>query len=370
MRSRMSERSLPLPVVRRSRLLAATFLLLSLLTGSCLSARGSGDEGTETKQEMSENKREIYLAGGCFWGTEHFLRQIRGVLETEVGYANGDTPDPTYEIVCGDKSGYAETVRVVYDPEVLSTAKLLETFFLAIDPTAVNRQGNDRGTQYRTGIYYSDPADEPVVTAALDRLRTQYSKPIAVEGMPLRNFYRAEEYHQDYLEKNPSGYCHISPALFRKAREANQPRFSRKSKEELQQSLTDLQYEVTQEGGTERAFSHPYDKEFRQGIYVDVTTGEPLFLSADKYDSGCGWPAFSRPISDSLLVERTDLRYGMRRTEVRSKLGEAHLGHVFDDGPRERGGLRYCINGAALRFVPKEEMEKEGYGDYLHLLEK
>lgn len=332
MRSRMSERSLPLPVVRRSRLLAATFLLLSLLTGSCLSARGSGDEGTETKQEMSENKREIYLAGGCFWGTEHFLRQIRGVLETEVGYANGNTPDPTYEIVCGDKSGYAETVRVVYDPEVLSTAKLLETFFLAIDPTAVNRQGNDRGTQYRTGIYYSDPADEPVVTAALDRLRTQYSKPIAVEGMPLRNFYRAEEYHQDYLEKNPSGYCHISPALFRKAREANQPRFSRKSKEELQQSLTDLQYEVTQEGGTERAFS--------------------------------------RPISDSLLVERTDLRFGMRRTEVRSKLGESHLGHVFEDGPQERGGLRYCINGAALRFIPKEEMEREGYGDYLHLLEK
>ena len=127
---------------------------------------------------------------------------------------------------------------------------------------------------------------------------------------------------------------------------------------------------MTQEGGTERAFSHPYDREFREGIYVDVTTGEPLFLSSDKYDSGCGWPAFSRPISDSLLVERTDLRYGMRRTEVRSKLGEAHLGHVFDDGPRERGGLRYCINGAALRFVPKEEMEHDGYGDYLHLLEE
>ena len=343
--------------------------LLLLLPG-CLSAGGRTQDTKQETVEMSDSVREIYLAGGCFWGTEHFLRQIRGVVETEVGYANGSTPDPTYEIVCGDKSGYAETVRVVYDPEVLSTAKLLETFFLAIDPTAVNRQGNDRGTQYRTGIHYSNPADEPVVIAALDQLRTQYSKPIAVEGMPLRSFYRAEEYHQDYLEKNPSGYCHISSALFRKAREANQPRFSRKSKKELHRLLTDLQYEVTQEGGTERAFSHPYDKEFREGIYVDVTTGEPLFLSSDKYDSGCGWPAFSRPISDSLLVERTDLRYGMRRTEVRSKLGEAHLGHVFDDGPRERGGLRYCINGAALRFVPKEEMEREGYGDYLHLLER
>ena len=236
--------------------------LLLLLPG-CLSTGGRAQDTKQETAEMSDSVREIYLAGGCFWGTEHFLRQIRGVVETEVGYANGNTPDPTYEIVCGDKSGYAETVRVVYDPEVLSTAKLLETFFLAIDPTTVNRQGNDRGTQYRTGIYYSDPADEPVVTAALEQLRTQYSKPIAVEGMPLRNFYRAEEYHQDYLEKNPSGYCHISPALFRKAREANQPRFSRKSKEELQQSLTDLQYEVTQEGGTERAYSHPYDKEFR-----------------------------------------------------------------------------------------------------------
>lgn len=349
---------------------------MALVIG-CTAARGSEGSGetiTESDTTMTSQtteRHEIYLAGGCFWGTEHFLAQIRGVLETEVGYANGHTPDPTYEIVCGDDSGYAETVRVVYDPQVLSTEKLLETFFLAIDPTSVNRQGNDRGTQYRTGIYYTDPGDAEVVERALTRLQAEYpGKQIAVEGMPLENYYRAEEYHQDYLEKNPTGYCHISPALFRKAREANQPRFSRKSPEELRRTLTDLQYEVTQEGGTERAFSNAYDREFRPGIYVDITTGEPLFRSTDKYDSGCGWPAFSRPISDSLLVERTDLRYGMHRTEVRSRLGQSHLGHVFDDGPRELGGLRYCINSASLRFIPLEEMEAEGYGDYIHLVEE
>lgn len=365
------------------RMMSGVSMLVSLmvvpeLLGGCTGARGDVHRRTQQMEQMRQDEKEvdrheICLAGGCFWGTEKFLGEIRGVVETEVGYVNGDVPDPTYEIVCSDQSGYAEAVRVVYDRSVLTTETLLETFFLAIDPTSVNRQGNDRGTQYRTGIYYSDPADAEVVAKCLEALQAQYSRPIAVEGIPLRNFYRAEEYHQDYLAKNPSGYCHISPALFRKAREANppaEPRFRRHTNEELRSRLTDLEYRVTQEAETEAPYSNAYDREFRPGIYVDVTTGEPLFLSRDKYDSGCGWPAFTRPIHDSLLVESVDLSHGMRRTEVKSRLGQAHLGHVFEDGPRDRGGLRYCINSASLRFIPLEEMEAKGYGDYIPLVEQ
>lgn len=343
-------------------------LALALLLASC-----SGRAETRKDEQKKMNQQsEIYLAGGCFWGTEAFLRQIDGVVETEAGYANGEGTDPTYQQVCTGRTGFAETVRLVYDAHRLPLSLLLQLYFQTIDPTLTNRQGGDVGTQYRTGIYYTREADLPIIRAEMHKLSRAYDRPLAIEVLPLKNFYRAEDYHQDYLEKNPGGYCHIPRALFDLARRANKgtpTHYEKKSDRELKQQLTDLQYEVTQHGATERPFDNAYNEEFRPGIYVDVTTGEPLFLSTDKFESGCGWPAFSKPIDHHLLEEKRDTSHGMVRTEVRSALGNAHLGHVFGDGPKERGGLRYCINSASLRFVPREQMEQEGYGRYLRLLD-
>lgn len=311
--------------------------------------------------------KELWLAGGCFWGTEKFLAGLAGVLATDVGYANGNTEAPTYEQVCRENTGHAETVHVVYDADALPLEKLLDYYFLTIDPTSKNRQGGDTGTQYRTGVYYLDPADRPVIDAALENLQRQYDKPLAVEVAPLENYHQAEEYHQDYLDKNPGGYCHLSPGLFRLAAETR--RYQKPTDAALREKLTPLQYEVTQQAATEPAYRNAYDGEFRSGIYVDVATGQPLFASADKYQSGCGWPAFSKPIDAARVDYLADNTHGMQRVEVKSRLGGSHLGHVFDDGPKDKGGLRYCINSAALRFVPREDMEKEGYGDYLYLAE-
>lgn len=325
--------------------------------------------------------KEIYFAGGCFWGTERFFSLVKGVTDTEAGYANSRVPSPSYREVCGGGTGAVETVRVVYDPEVVSLPFLIELYFKTIDPTSINRQGNDVGAQYRTGIYYTDAADRAVIEKTVDRERKQYTRPIVVETEPLENFYPAEDYHQQYLANNPGGYCHISPGLMRLAAEAVDPgsqsgkespgsnaQYRKPSDRELRRMLTAEQYAVTQQGATERPYTNEYDKEFRAGIYVDITTGQPLFVSSDKYDSGCGWPAFSRPISSDLLTEHIDTSHGMRRVEVRSAVGNAHLGHVFTDGPRSKGGLRYCINSASLRFIPKSEMAAEGYGDYLPLV--
>jgi peptide methionine sulfoxide reductase msrA/msrB len=318
--------------------------------------------------------KEIYLAGGCFWGTEKYLSLIRGVTDTAVGYANGKTENPTYQQVCHNDTGHAETVRVTYDPMVLSLEKLLEVYYRAIDPTSVNRQGNDVGTQYRTGIYFTDPSDRAVIDASVEKLQTKYKAPVAIEVGPVENFYPAEEYHQKYLDKNPGGYCHIGKDKFEYALAANalpaasSQKYAKRAKDDLKKELSPLAYAVNQESATEPPFKNPHFDNFKPGIYVDVTTGEPLFTSRDKFDSGCGWPAFSRPIDNNLLDERLDLSHGMVRTEVRSKTGNAHLGHVFSDGPKESGGLRYCINSAALRFIPLEDMEKEGYGAYISLV--
>ena len=321
----------------------------------------------------NKNPHTIYFAGGCFWGTEHFFQQVRGVLSTEVGYANGNTQNPTYEQVTSHTTGFAETVKVQYDDSQISLEKLIELYFMTIDPASINKQGNDKGTQYRTGIYYSDKNDENVIRSEVASLQNKIGKKVVIETKPLQNFYKAEDYHQDYLDKNPGGYCHIAPELFEIAKNANPPKmkkYEKKSIEELKKTLTATQFDVTQNSATEKPFSNEYDKEFREGIYVDITTGEPLFASTDKFASGCGWPSFSRPISKDLISEKTDISYGMERTEVRSKTGDAHLGHVFDDGPKDKGGYRYCINSASLRFIPKDKMRSEGYADYLPLLEK
>lgn len=318
-----------------------------------------------------KNQAEIYFAGGCFWGTEHFLKQIEGVESTQVGYANSTVANPSYEQVCTGTTNAAETVKVVYDPEKVDLDLLLELYFQTIDPTSLNRQGNDRGTQYRTGIYYIDENNIPIINEAIKALSAQYNNPIAIEVKPLKNFYPAETYHQDYLDKHPNGYCHINPALFEMARKANASHTKKYQKPDdasLRKKLSAEQYAVTQKSATEPAFHNKYWNEHRPGIYVDITTGEPLFVSTDKFDSGCGWPSFSKPIQKDLIAEKKDNSYGMIRTEVRSKAGDAHLGHVFTDGPRDKGGLRYCINSASLRFIPKEKMEEEGYKEYLPLV--
>ncbi len=314
---------------------------------------------------------EIYLAGGCFWGTEKYLASIPGVLTTEVGYANGRTSNPTYEDVCHHDTGHAETVHVTYDPAAVSLDFLLTLYYDAIDPVAVNRQGGDSGTQYRTGIYYIDAADRPVIERSLTELQKRHAQPIAIETGPLRNFTRAEEYHQKYLDKNPGGYCHINPRKFRQAAQArvDPGRYPvSETTEALRQRLTPLQYDVTRRNATEPPFQNAYWAEHRPGIYVDITTGEPLFASTDKFESGCGWPSFTRPIDPQAVREKADASHGMTRTEVRSRAGDAHLGHVFTDGPREKGGLRYCINSAALRFIAKEDMAREGYGYLIDLV--
>jgi len=312
---------------------------------------------------------EIYLAGGCFWGLEKYIRSIKGVLSAEVGYANGMTDNPSYEDVCYNDTGHAETVKVEYDAKVLPLHFLLELYFNAVDPTSVNRQGGDRGVQYRTGVYYTDESDLPVISRAIENLQKRFDKPIAIEVKPLLNYSPAEEYHQRYLDKNPGGYCHIGPGLFKKAAAArvDPEKYTAPDKSALREKLSETQYAVTQNDATEPPFRNEFWDHKEEGIYVDVTTGEPLFSSKDKFDSGCGWPSFTKPIDPFTVGKKADFSHGMIRTEVRSRVGDAHLGHVFDDGPRESGGLRYCINSAALRFVPKEDMEKEGYGYLLDI---
>ena len=324
--------------------------------------------GSETPAEL----RTLYLAGGCFWGLEAYLKRLPGVRGTVVGYANGSTENPSYHDVCRWNTGHAETVAVTYDPRVLPTDVLLDAFFEAIDPTSVDRQGNDRGTQYRSGIYWTDEADLPAIEASLLRQQARYTSPIVTEVEPLDGFYPAEEYHQNYLEKNPNGYCHIPRAemeLFSRLR-IDPGDYQKPAAESIRDKLTAEQYRVTQESGTERAFTGEFWDKFEKGIYVDVVTGEPLFSSTDKYESGCGWPAFTKPIEGPAVVEKEDLSHGMRRTEVRSRAGDSHLGHVFTGDPESPNGVRYCINSAALRFVPYEKMEAEGYGYLLHLFEK
>lgn len=343
---------------------------------------------------VNDNKqREIYFAGGCFWGVGEYFSRIDGVESVAVGYANGATENPTYEEVCRRNTGHAETVRVCYDPERVGLRTLTEQFFKIINPYSLNRQGNDVGKQYRSGVYYTKEEDRRILEDVFEDVRQRGGRPLATELKPLENFYEAEEYHQDYLKKNPGGYCHIDFGSLEDMESGENPEpleslesveglahpdsldhskreeplekgWSKPSDEELRKTLSPIQYEVTQNAATERPFTGEYWDHRGEGIYVDVTTGEPLFSSADKFDSGCGWPSFSAPLEKSAVTEQFDGSHGMRRVEVRSGAGDSHLGHVFEDGPRDRGGLRYCINSAALRFIPYDEMEREGYGDY------
>ena len=287
---------------------------------------------------MFEKQQVIYLAGGCFWGVEAFISRLKGVNNTEVGYANGRDLAPTYEKVCTGKTGHAETVKATYNPKIISLEEILENFFKIIDPYSRNRQGADIGTQYRTGIYWQEESQRDTVINFLREKQKVSAKRIVVEAHAISSFYPAEAYHQKYLERNPQGYCHVDLNLI---------------DDEEFDHLTRQQYEITQLSLTEPPFSGEYDDFFEDGVYVDVVNGEVLFSSDDKFDSGCGWPAFSRPVSDDVIVKHRDFSHGTTRIEVRSAKSNSHLGHLFHDGPG--GTPRYCINSAALKFIPKRK---------------
>ncbi|MBQ9160343.1 MAG: peptide-methionine (S)-S-oxide reductase MsrA [Methanobrevibacter sp.] len=289
---------------------------------------------------MFVKQQVIYLAGGCFWGVEAFISRLKGVNQTEVGYANGIDLAPTYEKVCTGKTGHAETVKVTYNPEIISLEDILENFFKIIDPHSKNRQGADVGTQYRTGIYWQEDSQKSVVLKFLRLKQAEASKKIAVEAHAINSFYPAEDYHQKYLERNPQGYCHVDLNLI------DDEEFDHLSRKE---------YEITQLAMTEAPYSGKYDDFFEDGVYVDVVDGEVLFSSDDKFDSGCGWPAFSKPISEDAVTLHRDFSHGSTRIEVRSAKSNSHLGHLFHDGPG--GSKRYCINSSALKFIPKRELD-------------
>lgn len=360
---------------------AILYLAINFMHKNTILQSGKQEGGAKNTEKGNDKMRNydktkvkvIHLAGGCFWGLEAYMQKLNGVEDAVSGYANGKTENPSYYDL--KTSGHAETVKVVYNPDIISLEDILAHYLRVVNPVSVNKQGNDVGTQYRTGIYYTDEADKAIIENILAKEQTKHDKPIAIEVEPLKQFYDAEEYHQDYLEKNPGGYCHIDLSLADKPLDKDEEpvidssRYIKPSDEELKKNLTDIQYDVTQNSATERAFSNEYHDNFKRGIYVDITTKEPLFSSTDKFESGCGWPSFSKPISKDVVKYFEDNSHFMHRTEVRSRSGDAHLGHVFNDGPKEMGGQRYCINGASLEFIPYEEMDEKGYG-YLKYLVK
>ncbi len=305
----------------------------------------------------------IYFAGGCFWGMEKLMSMVPGVLDAASGYANGHVVRPTYEQVCTGTTGHRETVRVSYDPDKVSLEALLWLFFSVIDTEVENRQGNDVGTQYQTGIFYENPDDRALIerAAAIEKGRRNAFH-VLIE--PLISFYEAEAYHQDYLDKNPGGYCHLPAAAFVRAKTLTvDPKgYMRPDDRALRGKLTPIQYAVTQESATERPFEGEYWDSQAKGLYVDIATGEPLFSSRDKYVSACGWPAFAKSVDENAMVYRRDRSHGMTRTEVRSRAGDSHLGHVFEGDRESPSGVRYCINSAALKFIPYEKMDEAGYG--------
>lgn len=322
--------------------------------------------------EQKENESVIYLAGGCFWGTEKYMESIPGVLNAVAGYANGLTNNAvSYGEVCTGNTGYKETVRVVYEAKQVSLETLLFAFFKMIDPGVKNRQGNDVGVQYQTGVFYADAASELIVRriAEIERGRAKRGFYVLIE--PLRIFHEAEPYHQNYLTKYPNGYCHISRQEIEEAKNItiDAAPYRKPSDEVLREKLTKWQYAVTQRNSTEPPFDNEYYNLAEHGIYVDIATGEPLFSSKDKYNSSCGWPAFTKSIGEGVLIYTEDASYGMHRTEVRSRAGDSHLGHVFTGDRASPNGVRYCINSAALRFVPYEKMDEEGYGEFKKYVE-
>ncbi|ARU60739.1 methionine sulfoxide reductase [Tumebacillus avium] len=318
----------------------------------------------------NNNYQRATFAGGCFWCMVKPFDEEPGIISVVSGYTGGNKANPTYEEVCSETTGHYEAVQITFNPAVYPYEKLLHTYWQQIDPTDPGGQFFDRGQSYQTVIFYHSEEQKQAAEASKNALQNsgRFDKPIATQILPAQEFYPAEEYHQDYHKKNPSHYNRYRHGSGRDAFiERHWNRVT--SEQQLREKLTPMQYKVTQENGTEPAFRNEFWDHKEEGIYVDIVSGEPLFSSFDKFDSSCGWPSFHKPMDMSSIKGKMDTSHGMVRMEVRSQNADSHLGHVFDDGPGPEG-LRYCINSAALRFIPKAELEQEGYGEYLQLFDQ